>query len=174
METPTQPGPVPAVPADRPTTAPMAKTNRRAIVPSVPTLRLRRKQVALALFSSPVPSTTRSHPVRGPGTPIMVKSTRKRLHLRSGNQPGAGRPGANDPPWEGAERAEQPVGGKAKRRETEPFSSVPAPRPFRHAVFASEAEYDQSVASVVARIRGGQVKARTDYADVHDDKKKGG
>ena len=36
-----------------------------------------------------------------------------------------------------------------------------APRPFQHAVFASEAEYDQSVASVVARIRSGQVKART-------------
>ena len=44
---------------------------------------------------------------------------------------------------------------------TDPFSSVPAPQPFRHAVFASEAEYDQSVASVVARIRSGQVKART-------------
>jgi hypothetical protein len=28
-------------------------------------------------------------------------------------------------------------------------------------VFASAAEYDQSVASVVARIRSGQVKART-------------
>ena len=36
-----------------------------------------------------------------------------------------------------------------------------APQPFQHAIFASEAEYDQSVASVVARIRSGQVKART-------------
>jgi hypothetical protein len=35
-----------------------------------------------------------------------------------------------------------------------------APRPFHHAIFASEAEYDQSVESVVARIRSGQVKAR--------------
>ena len=42
-----------------------------------------------------------------------------------------------------------------------PFSSVPAPQSFCHAVFASEAEYDQSVASVVARIQSGQVKART-------------
>ncbi|HEX8656645.1 MAG TPA: hypothetical protein VF690_03890 [Hymenobacter sp.] len=33
--------------------------------------------------------------------------------------------------------------------------------PFRHDVFASAAEYDYSVASVVARIRSGQVKART-------------
>ena len=36
-----------------------------------------------------------------------------------------------------------------------------SPQPFQHAIFASEAEYDQSVASVVARIRSGQVKART-------------
>jgi hypothetical protein len=36
-----------------------------------------------------------------------------------------------------------------------------SPQPFRHAIFASGAEYDQSVASVVARIRSGQVKART-------------
>ena len=36
-----------------------------------------------------------------------------------------------------------------------------APQPFQHAIFASEAEYDQSVESVVARIRSGQVKART-------------
>ncbi|MBB4603599.1 hypothetical protein HNQ93_004226 [Hymenobacter luteus] len=36
-----------------------------------------------------------------------------------------------------------------------------APRTFYHAIFASEAEYDQSVESVVARIRSGQVKART-------------
>ena len=32
--------------------------------------------------------------------------------------------------------------------------------PFQHPIFASEAEYDQSVESVVARIRSGQVKAR--------------
>ena len=36
-----------------------------------------------------------------------------------------------------------------------------SPQPFRHAVFASEAEYNQSVASVVAHIRSGQVKVRT-------------
>jgi hypothetical protein len=36
-----------------------------------------------------------------------------------------------------------------------------SPQPFHHAIFASEAEYDQSVASVMARIRSGQVKART-------------
>lgn len=42
-----------------------------------------------------------------------------------------------------------------------PFSSVPMPQPFRHAVFASEAEYDQSVAGGMARILNGQVKART-------------
>ena len=39
-------------------------------------------------------------------------------------------------------------------------ASARSPRPFQHAVFASEAEYDQSVASVVARIRSGQVQAR--------------
>lgn len=36
-----------------------------------------------------------------------------------------------------------------------------APQAFQHAIFASEAEYDRSVESVVARIRSGQVKART-------------
>ena len=36
-----------------------------------------------------------------------------------------------------------------------------SPQPFQHPIFASEAEYDQSVESVVARIRSGQVKART-------------
>ena len=40
-------------------------------------------------------------------------------------------------------------------------SPARSPRPFQHAIFASEAEYDQSVASVVARTRSGQVKART-------------
>lgn len=43
-------------------------------------------------------------------------------------------------------------------------SPARSPQSFRHAVFASEAEYDQSVASVVARIRSGQVKARTHEA----------
>ncbi|WP_345125923.1 hypothetical protein [Hymenobacter antarcticus] len=34
-------------------------------------------------------------------------------------------------------------------------------RPFRHPIFVSEAEYDRSVESIVARIRSGQVQART-------------
>ena len=41
------------------------------------------------------------------------------------------------------------------------YSSARPPQPFQHAIFASEAEYDQSVESVMARIRSGQVKART-------------
>lgn len=49
--------------------------------------------------------------------------------------------------------------GKAKA--VGPFSPVRPPRPFRHAIFASEAEYDRSVESVVARILSGQVPART-------------
>ena len=61
----------------------------------------------------------------------------------------------------GVARGQQPVWGKAKRMVAGPFSSVSAPRPYRHAVFASEAKYEQSVASVVARIRSGQVKARS-------------
>ena len=36
-----------------------------------------------------------------------------------------------------------------------------SPQSFQHAIFASKAEYDQSVESVIARIRSGQVKART-------------
>ena len=43
-------------------------------------------------------------------------------------------------------------------------SPVRSPQPFQHAIFASEDEYDQSVESVVARIRSGQVKARTPEA----------
>ena len=42
-----------------------------------------------------------------------------------------------------------------------PDAPVRPPQPIRHAIFASEAEYDQSVESVMARIRSGQVKART-------------
>ena len=91
----------------------------------------------------------------------MAKPTRKRLYLRSGNQLDAGHPGASYPPGQGVARGQQPVWGKAKKMGAGPFSSVPAPRPYRHAVFASEAEYEQSVASVVARIRSGQVKARS-------------
>ena len=116
----------------------------------------------------------------------MTKSTRKRLHLRSGNHPDAEHPGASHLPGEGAEcsvrrvaagpsngargdelppggpaRGKQPGWGKAKEMAAKSISSIPAPRPFRHAVFASEAEYDRSVASVVARIHSGQVKART-------------
>ena len=49
----------------------------------------------------------------------------------------------------------------AKGMAAGPRSPARSPRPFQHAIFASEAEYDQSVASVVARIRSGQVKART-------------
>ena len=90
----------------------------------------------------------------------MAKSTRKRLYLRSGYQPDAGHPSASHPPGQGAERGKQPVGGKVKGMGAGPFLFVSAPRPFRHAVFASEAEYDRSVASVVARIQSGQVKAR--------------
>ena len=91
----------------------------------------------------------------------MAKSPKKRLHLRSGNQLDAGHPSASLPPGQGAARGKQPDGGKVKGMGAGPFLSVSAPRPFRHAVFASEAEYDRSVASVVARIQSGQVKART-------------
>ena len=48
-----------------------------------------------------------------------------------------------------------------QRAGNRPDAPVRSPQPFRHAIFASEAEYDQSVESVMARIRSGQVKART-------------
>lgn len=48
-----------------------------------------------------------------------------------------------------------------KGTATGPHPLARLPQPFQHAIFASEAEYDQSVESVVARIRSGQVKART-------------
>ena len=51
--------------------------------------------------------------------------------------------------------------GLAQELAAGPRSPARPARPFRHAVFATEAEYDQSVASVVARIRSGQVQART-------------
>ena len=54
-----------------------------------------------------------------------------------------------------------PVVGAEKKLAAGRCAPLSVPRPFRHAVFASEAEYDQSVASVVARIQSGQVKART-------------
>ena len=43
------------------------------------------------------------------------------------------------------------------------LAAAPAPssQTFQHAIFASEAEYDQSVDSVMTRIRSGQVKAHT-------------
>ena len=47
-----------------------------------------------------------------------------------------------------------------RRAGNRPDAPVRPPRPFRHAIFASEAEYNRSVASVVARIRSGQVQAR--------------
>jgi hypothetical protein len=50
-----------------------------------------------------------------------------------------------------------PVVGTEKMLAVGPCSPISVPRPFRHAVFASEAEYDRSVASVVARIQSGQV-----------------
>ena len=49
----------------------------------------------------------------------------------------------------------------AKGLAAGPRSPARSPQPFRHAIFASEAEYDQSVASVVARIRSGQMLPRT-------------
>ena len=49
----------------------------------------------------------------------------------------------------------------AKGLAAGPPAPARSPQPFRHAIFASEAEYDQSVESVVARIKSGQVKART-------------
>lgn len=51
--------------------------------------------------------------------------------------------------------------GAGKGLAAGPRSPARLPQPFQHAVFASEAEYDQSVESVVARIRSGQVKVRT-------------
>ena len=49
----------------------------------------------------------------------------------------------------------------AKGMAAGPRPPARSPQPFQHAIFASEAEYDQSVESVMARIRSGQVKART-------------
>lgn len=88
----------------------------------------------------------------------MAKPIKKRIHRRLAGEPG-----------NGSRRDELPSGGygkqavreEAKRMGAGPFSSVPTPQPFRHAVFASEAEYDKSVASIVACILNGQVKART-------------
>ena len=53
------------------------------------------------------------------------------------------------------------VGGVAKRLAASPRSSISVPRPFQHPIFTSEAEYDHSVESVIARIRSGEVEART-------------
>ena len=54
-----------------------------------------------------------------------------------------------------------PVVGLEQEQAAGPRSPAQPPQPFRHPVFATEAEYDRSVASVVARIQSGQVKART-------------
>ena len=87
----------------------------------------------------------------------MAKPIKKRIHRRlAGESDG---PRRDELPSGG--RGKQSVREESRRMGADPFSSVPTPKPFRHAVFASEAEYDQSVASVVARIRSGQVKART-------------
>ena len=56
------------------------------------------------------------------------------------------------------------VVGVAKRLAAGPCSPISVSRPFQHPIFTSEAEYDQSVESVVARIRSGEVKARTPEA----------
>lgn len=88
----------------------------------------------------------------------MARPIKKRIHRRLVGKPG-----------NGSRRAELPSDGHRKQAVREeakwmgagPFPSLPTPQPFRHAVFASEAEYDQSVASVVARILSGRVKART-------------
>lgn len=60
------------------------------------------------------------------------------------------------------------TGGKTVPHRTGKFSKAagavapgPTPKPFQHDVFATEAEYDQSVENVVNRIKSGQVKART-------------
>lgn len=53
------------------------------------------------------------------------------------------------------------VVGIEKKLAVSPCAPSSVTRPFQHPVFASEAEYDQSVESVIARIRSGQVKART-------------
>ena len=88
----------------------------------------------------------------------MAKPIKKRIHRRLAGEPDNGSR-RDELPLGGQEK--QVVRGEAKRMAADPFSSVPAPQPFRHAVFASEAEYDKSVASVVACILNGQVKART-------------
>lgn len=49
----------------------------------------------------------------------------------------------------------------AKRLAAGPCSPARSLQPFQHAVFVSEAEYDQSIESVLARIRSGKVEPRT-------------
>lgn len=119
------------------------------------------------------------HPLANPFTPwtppVMAKSAKKRIHWRTGDRPAPGADGAVPPNagWtrhgsggrglgRGEPAREKPsVQGATKKEADGSFSTDSARRPFRHAVFTSEAEYDQSVASVVARIRSGLVKART-------------
>ncbi|WBO86750.1 hypothetical protein [Hymenobacter yonginensis] len=50
---------------------------------------------------------------------------------------------------------------RLKKLPAGPGLPAGSPKPFQHAIFASEAEYNQSVESVMARIQSGQVKART-------------
>ena len=88
----------------------------------------------------------------------MAKPIIKRIHRWPAGEPGKGSR-RDELPSRG--HGKQAVREEAKRMGAGPFSSVPTPQPFRHAVFASETEYDQSVARVVARILNGQVKART-------------
>jgi hypothetical protein len=91
----------------------------------------------------------------------MAKPIKKHIPWQPAGEPGKG---ARRDEFPSGEHGKQAVREEAKRMGAGPFSSVPTPRPFRHTVFASEAEYGQSVASVVARIRTGQVQARTPEA----------
>ena len=88
----------------------------------------------------------------------MAKPIKKHIHRRLVGEPG--NRSRRDELASGG-HGKQAVREEAKRVDAGRFSSVPTPQPFRHAVFASEAEYDQSVAIVVARILNGQVKAHT-------------
>ena len=114
----------------------------------------------------------------------MARLPKKLLSPPAGNRPDAASPGAGQPPGTGdprKQKAPAEAKGRSMRRKTgpspggaarEPQPGVPGvgkvpptgsrpPRPPWRAVFASEAEYNRSVASVVARIRSGQVRART-------------
>ena len=89
----------------------------------------------------------------------MAKSPPKRLQLHPNFRPGAGFPGTGHPPG-GWASGQQPARGNTKETVAGPWSSVPTPRPFRHPIYALEAEYDRAVANVIARIQSGQIKAQ--------------